>query len=317
MFLSLLALLVACEHENNDNPSGFTTCVNFPEAPIEIMSNLDESTSDFDCKYINYFNIVQVKDNLYYMYYAAKGKYSGETDIEQGLFFAYSNDAIHWKRETPDGGSNILLQRGIQEQSVFKIESDSDNPYRLIASIKEDGNNKLCLWKSKNGYDFDFTEKKVILDDRLYDTQSVVIPRGEELNLYLRLWNKTATNRRNGLAKLNLDGDLISPKDTLAGDYLYNSAASYVNEEYDLLQPTFMNNKEGEEMSDLAYFKAFLNSSKGCTEIDTNLNFWLKEDEKWMIVAPGIIDVKGKKYIAYYAWNRSHDGEWPALAVTI
>ena len=161
MFLSLLALLVACEHENNDNPSGFTTCVNFPEAPIEIMSNLDESTSDFDCKYINYFNIVQVKDNLYYMYYAAKGKYSGETDIEQGLFFAYSNDAIHWKRETPDGGSNILLQRGIQEQSVFKIESDSDNPYRLIASIKEDGKYKLCLWKSKNGYDFDFTEKKV------------------------------------------------------------------------------------------------------------------------------------------------------------
>lgn len=313
----LLALLfVSCEHENTDNPAGFTTCVNFPEAPIEIMSNLDESTSEFDCKYINYFNIVQAKDNLYYMYYAAKGKYSGETDIEQGLFFAYSSDAIHWKRETPTGGSNILLPRGIQEQSVFKLDTDAVNPYRLIASIKEDGKYKLCMWKSKNGYDFDFNEKKVILDDRLYDTQSVVIPRKNELGLYLRLWNNKGTNRRNGFAKLNFEGDLISAKDTLAGNYLYNSAASYINEEYDLLQPTYMNNKEGDGKSDEAYFKAFLKSKTDCIEIDTNLNQWLKEDEKWMIAAPGVIDVKGKKYIAYYAWNRSHDGEWPAKGIS-
>ena len=66
LFVILVVGCVACEHDNPDNPSGFTTCVNYPEAPIQIMSNLDESTSVFDCKYINYFNIIQPKDNLYH-----------------------------------------------------------------------------------------------------------------------------------------------------------------------------------------------------------------------------------------------------------
>lgn len=318
LFVILVVGCVACEHDNPDNPSGFTTCVNYPEAPIQIMSNLDESTSVFDCKYINYFNIIQPKDNLYYMYYAAKGKYSGETDIEQGLFFAYSNDAIHWKRETPDGKSNILLPRGIQEQSVFMMETDKIYPFRLIANIKEDNKYKLCMWKSKNGYDFDFDDKTVLLDDRLHDTQNIIVPRENSLFLYTRLWNKHATDRRNAIAKFSIDGKLESAVDTLAGNYLYNAAASYVNKQYDLLQPTYMNNKEGDNPSDNAYFKAFLNEpGKGnCVEIDTNLNQWLKPDEKWMIVAPGIIDIKGEKYIAYYAWNRSHDGSWPTQGIS-
>ena len=303
---------VSCEKGNMDNPTEFTTCVDYPEPPIEIMSNTDESSTEFDCRLINYFNIIQVKKNLFYMYYAAFGICSGEADIDQGLFFAYSNDAIHWKREKPNGSRNLILENGIQEQSVFMLNSDLEYPFRLVANIKENGKFKLCMWKSKNGYDFDFSDKKVLLEDRLHDTQNVVIPRGDSMYLYTRLWNETATNRRNGVAKYNLDGEMLSPIDTLAGDYVYNSAASYVNEKYDLLQPTYMNNKEGDSKSDDAYFQAYLASSENsCIEIDTNLNQWLKSDEKWRIVAPGILDIDGQKYIAYYTWTWSHDAKQP------
>lgn len=315
--ICVVMTLFACERGNNDNPAEFTTCVNFPETPIEIMSNLDESSSEFDSRLINYFNIVQVKKNLFYMYYAAYGVNSGETDIDQGLFFAYSNDAIHWKREKPNGDSNLILENGIQEQSVFMLDTDREYPFRLVANIKEDGKFKLCMWKSKNGYDFDFSNKKVLLEDRLHDTQNVVIPRGDSMFLYTRLWNETATNRRNGFAKLSTEGEIQSPIDTLAGDYVYNSAASYVNDKYDLLQPTFMNNKEGDNKSDDAYFQAYhttpLNS---CTEIDTNLNQWLKSDEKWRVVAPGILNIDGQKYIAYYTWTWSHDAKQPAKGLS-
>lgn len=316
VFTVIIVGCVACERGNTDNPTEFTTCVNFPEAPIEIMSNLDESSSEYDCRLINYFNIIQVKENLFYMYYSAFGVNSGEEDIDQGLFFAYSTDAIHWKREKPNGKSNLILENGIQEQSVFMLDSDKEFPFRLIANIKEEGKFKLCMWKSSNGYDFDFTQKKVLLDDRLHDTQNVIIPRDGNLYLYTRLWNETATNRRNGIAKYSLDGEILSPIDTLAGDYVYNSAASYVNEEYDLLQPTFMNNRDGKNKSDDAYFQAFLRKGETCEEIETNLNQWLKKDEKWRVVAPGIIEVEGEKYIAYYAWTWSHDTPQPTDGVS-
>lgn len=250
------------------------------------------------------------------MYYSAYGVNSGEEDIDQGLFFAYSTDAFHWKREKPNGKSNLILENGIQEQSVFMLDSDKEYPFRLIANIKEEGKFKLCMWKSSNGYDFDFTQKKVLLEDRLHDTQNVIIPRDSNLYLYTRLWNEVATNRRNGIAKYSLDGEMQSPIDTLAGDYVYNSAASYVDNEYDLLQPTYMNNRDGNNKSDNAYFQAFLNKGASCEMIDTNLNGWIKSDEKWRIVAPGILDIDGKKYIAYYAWTWSHDTPQPSNGVS-
>lgn len=317
LFLAVLVVeCVSCERGSLNNPDAFTTCVNYPDPPIEILSNLDATSTVFDCSVINYFNIVQAKDNLYYLYYAAFGKYSGNEDIEQGLFFAYSNDAIHWKRQIPNKDNNIIVPKGIQEQSVFKLETDDENPYRLVANIIEGNKYKLCMWKSQNGYDFDFSNRTVLLEDRLHDTQNVIISRKDSLYLYTRLWNATAKDRRNAIARFNLDGVLESSVDTLAGNYLYNSAASYINEQYDLLQPTFMNNRDGDNPNDKAFFKAFLKQEgDDCVEIDTNLNQWIKDEEKWMIVAPGVLNINGEKYVAYYTWNKSHDGKWPKTPV--
>ena len=316
--MSAVTVFMSCSScgRTDINYPEFSTGVDFPDPPVEIMSNLDESSSEYDCRLINYFNIVQVKEDLFYMYYAAFGNNSGEADIDQGLFFAYSSDAIHWKRETPDGGSNLLLENGIQEQSVFKLDTDKEYPFRLIANIKEDGKFKLCMWRSKNGYVFDFSDKTVLLDDRLHDTQNVIVPRSTYLRLYTRLWNESATNRRNGVAKLTKDANRISSVDTLNGDFLYNSAASLINESTDLLLPTYMNNKSEEVKSDSAYFKAYLNFGSLCQEIDMNLNKWLKDDEKWRIAAPGIIKIKGHSYIAYYTWTWSHDSPQPVDGVS-
>lgn len=315
-FLFVAVFLVACERGNNENPSGYLDFVDFPEAPIEILSNLDENSSEYDCRVINYFNIIQVKDDLYYMYYAAMGVSSGEKDIDQGLFFAYSTDAIHWIRKLPNGEANMLIKKGIQDQYVFMLDSDKDFPYRMIANVKEENKYKLCLWKSKNGFDFDYYDKVELLTDRLHDTQNVLIPKRDSLYLYTRLWNKEATNRFNGFARFTLSGDLTSDIDTLPGDYLYNSAASFVNEQYDLLLPTYMNNKDGENKSDNALVKAYLTDGRDCIEIDTNFNRWLNNAEKWMIVSPGIIDVKGKKYVAFNTRTWSHDTKRPADGVS-
>ncbi len=225
----------------------------------------------------------------------------------RAFFFAYSKDAIHWTRKKPDGSSNLILENGIQEQYVFMLDSDYVYPFRLIANVKDNGKFKLCMWKSKNGYDFDFQDKKVLLEDRLHDTQNVMIPRKDVIYLYTRLWNDELTNRLNGIAKFDIDGNQISQIDTLKGNYLYNSAATFIDDKYDLLQPTYMNNRDGDKRSDLSYFKAFLNTKEGCEEIETNLNKWIKPDEYWRIVAPGCITMKGDKYIAYYTWTWSHD----------
>ena len=174
----------------------------------------------------------------------------------------------------------------------------------------------MCMWKSSNGYDFDFDNYKVLLDEGYHDTQNVIIPRGNVLYLYTRAWNEKLTNRRIGLAKYNEQGEMISPIDTIAGNYLYNSAASYVNEEYDLLVPTFMNNREGEEKSDLAYPKAYLNSKDECIELSHNLGKWIKDIEKWIIVAPGLIDINGEKYIAFNTREWSHDTPKPENGIS-
>ena len=121
-------ILVSCESVKDNHTEKFDTFLNFPEPPIEIMSNVDDSSSEWDCSLINYFNIFQVKKNLYYLYYAAFGAESGSADINQGLFFAYSSDGKHWTRKKPNGENNTILRTGIQEQSVFMLKSDSSTP---------------------------------------------------------------------------------------------------------------------------------------------------------------------------------------------
>lgn len=309
-------MLIACESTGNTDNSRKETCLDFPEPPVEIMSNIDGSSSSYDCSLINYFNIIKVREDLFYMYYAAFGANSGAGDINQGLFFAYSSDCIHWNRKKPNGERNVIRETGIQEQSVFVLGSDMEHPYRLIANVKQDGRLKLCMWESTNGYDFDFNEYTILLEEGYHDTQNVIIPRSDALYLYTRAWNEKLTNRRIGLAKYDLEGNLIAPIDTIAGNYLYNSAALYVNEDYDLLIPTYMNNRDGEDKSDLAYPIAYLNSANKCEEIPNNLNQWFKKDEKWMIVAPGIIDINGEKYIAYNTREWSHDNTKPQNGVS-
>ncbi len=315
LLLSCFAVLMSCDHENKDVPA-IGDYVFFPEPPVEIMSNIDKESSDKDCAMLNWFNIIKIKDNLYYMWYAALGTSSGSTDIEQGLFFAYSCDAIHWKRNMPDGSDNTIVSKGIQEQFIFKTNHDQGTPFRMIANIIEDGKYKLCMWKSTDGYSFNMNNRKVLLDDLLHDTQNVIIEKSGKWMLYTRLWNKTNTNRRNGICTLDYSGNILSPIDTLAGDYLYNSAATYINNSSDLLLSTFMNNKEGENPNDSTYIKCYIRKDSNIRQVDTNFNQWIKEDEKWVSFAPGFIEIDGDKYLSYMTCTWSHDSKRPSNGVS-
>ena len=138
-----------------------------------------------------------------------------------------------------------------------------------------------------------------------------MIDKGNRLCLYTRLWGNKARNRRIGVADFDLSGNKLTPLDTLYGDYVYNSAASYLNEQYDMLIPTFMNNADGNDKSDKAYFVAYLNHDGNNRSYPINLNKWIKDDEKWVLAAPGIIKIGKDNYIAYNTRNWSHDTRMP------
>lgn len=316
IFLIVATGIVSCDRNGTiDNPT-IMNSISFPEPPIEIMSNIDSETTAKDCVMLNWYNIVQVNKNLYYMWYAALGSSSGESDIDQGLFFAYSNDAFHWRRVFPNGADNTIVSKGIQEQYVFRVSFDNSMPFRMIANVIDKGKFKLCMWSSQDGYSWEMDKKKVLLDDLLHDTQNVMIEREGKLNLYTRLWNKTNTNRRNGICEFDFSGNLLTQLDTLAGDYLYNAATSYLDNKYDLLLPTYMNNKEGDSPSDNTYIKSYLCHKKEVVEVDNDFNRWLKPDEKWVSFAPGFLEVDGKTYLSYMTCTWSHDSKRPSNGVT-
>ena len=306
----LLFLCCGCSTPTREglDTINYTYSVSFPEKPIQVMSVSDPNAFEY---ILNYFNIVKVSDSMYYLYYSAFTKDVDASDeFTQGLFFAYSTDGIHYKRHFPTGGSegNRIIETGIKEQSVFIDENDTKYPFKLIGNIREEGKALMCIWKSTDG--ISFSDRKVVMDDFLHDTQQVVIPRTEGgYTLYTRLWKER--DRRIAVGSLDQNLKLIAPLDTLDAPFVYNSAASYLDERYDLLLPTYMDNYYIEPRTDDCYFKAFLVDKRKPTEtieIECELEKWIKDDEKWRIVSPGLINIKGEQYVSYYTVPWSHDG---------
>ncbi len=184
---------------------------------------------------------------------------------------------------------------------------DDQCPFRLIANIEENGKELMCIWKSENG--IVFNNRVTVMDDFLHDIQNVVVPTEDNMKLYTRLWD--GWNRKIATGLLDKDGKLFTSLDTLKIDHVYNSAASKLDSQYDILFPTYMNNKMSDPQTDKAYLKSFLIKDGICQEIECSINKWIKPEEKWMLVSPGIIDIKGDTYIAYNTRTWSHDTKKP------
>ena len=264
--------------------------VRFPEPPVVIASN-----ADFGMGLINYFNIIQLPDGTYRMYFSGNEK-SGvaEDEWSQNLYLAESADGLHYRLKGKVMDSLI-------ESSVCLVE-DKEWPYRLVGNRIEDGKHCMFLWKSRDG--ITFTGRKQLYDFK-HDTQNVLVPRGRKTKLYSRLTQEHYRNRRITLTEFTLDGEPLSATEVLSGDFLYNNAACKVDERYDLLFPTYYNTHGG--TADTFFFRCYLADGPFMRELPCELNGWIEDDEEWALAAPGFIIIDGERYLAYNTRTASHD----------
>ena len=296
--LAVLTLLLALSGCGNDG-SNVSFKVSFPEKPVALFDNADAGL-----QVLSYFNIVKVGENDFRMYYSGIEPGDSIKDFNHNLYIATSNDLLHWSLENPHGGSNLLM-RNIVEQSVCYIKGD-EFPYRLIGNIWEDNRYKMCMWFSKDG--IEFVNRKVVLEDRMHDSQCVLVPEDGFFKLYYRQSVKLGPgnyNRRIVLRHIDMEGNSLTDMQFIAGERLYNSAATRLDDRFDLLLPTYFNNEPG--LGDPCHLTVYIQNGLYSQQIDCPLNEWIEEDEKWELAAPGIIEKDGKKYVAYYTRNTSHD----------
>ena len=286
LLLSII-MLPCCRQKVKDIVS-----VSFPEAPIEIMDN-----SSVGMDLINYFNIVQLPEGGYRMYFSGyKADECGSDWDNQNLYFAESEDGFHYEMQGK-------VMDSIIEQSVF-LTGDKEKPFGLVGRVRgENGKYVMNMWKSKDGIEFG---DKVLLLTKWHDTQNTMVPRDGHLKLYTRIWQDDWRNRKNAVAIFSPAGDLLSEIAPLSGDYLYNSAASPIDNRYDILLPTFFNNKYP-GMTDTCFFKCFVVDGLYSKELDCDLNRWIEPEEKWVLAAPGFITIDNERYLAYNTRTFSHD----------
>ena len=277
--------------------------ISFIGEPIRILSTADEDITDVDATTMGYFNIVKVKEDLYYLYYIAVGRNEEIRDENYDLCMAYSSDGIRWKRGIPNKEGFVIMP-GIIEQSVFLVP-DLEFPFRLIGNEKINNKPTLCMWKSKDG--IEFSNRKIILQNLWFDTQNTGVVQNGRIKLYTRLWNAAATNRQNAVVYFDLQGNQLTPVQKLAGDYLYNAAPLAIDDRYEIILPTFYNNRDG--LNDDCYVKAYLVDGLFVKEIECGFNQKLSKEVGWVLISPYIINISGKNYISYHTSTATHDGD--------
>ena len=267
--------------------------VSFPESPIELAAN-----EDFGMQLINMFNIIQIPDGTYRMYFIANPQDGiAENEKLQNLYYAESRDGFHYEFKGK-------LMDELIEQTIFMVK-DKDYPYRMVGCQwigEKSWERGLFLWKSKDG--LEFTDRKMIYD-KIHDTQNVMIPIGKRLRLYSRITQENYMNRRVTVAEFNSRGDQISDTEILAGDFLYNSAACKVDRHYDLLFPTYYNTHG--KTTDTCFFRCYVTDGSFVRELPCELNRWVEPDEHWVLAAPGFVFIDGERYLAYNTRTRSHE----------
>jgi hypothetical protein len=267
--------------------------VSFPEPPIEFATNVD-----FGMELINYYNILQLPDGTYRMYFSGNPVDGiAENERNQNLYLAESSDGFHYELK-------CKIMDEVIEQSVFMVK-DKEYPYRMVGCQwigEKSWERGLFLWKSKDG--IEFTDRKMIYD-RIHDTQNVMVTRGNRWKLYSRITQEHYKNRRMTVAEFNNRGEQLSDTEILAGDFLYNNAACKVDKRYDLLFPTYYNTHGG--TTDACFFRCYLVDGPFVREIPCELNRWVEADEHWVLASPGFVFINGERYLAYNSRTRSHE----------
>ncbi len=267
--------------------------VSFPEAPIEFATN-----ADFGMELINYYNIIQLPDGIYRMYFSGNPIDGvAENERNQNLYLAESTDGFHYELK-------CKVMDMVIEQSVFMVK-DKEYPYRMVGCQwigEKSWERGVFLWKSKDG--IEFSDRKMLYD-KIHDTQNVMVTRGNRWKLYSRITQEHYKNRRMTVAEFNKRGEQLSDTEILAGDFLYNNAACKVDKRYDLLFPTYYNTHGG--TTDACFFRCYLTDGPFIREFPCELNRWVEADEHWVLASPGFVFINGERYLAYNSRTRSHE----------
>ncbi|MBR0174505.1 MAG: hypothetical protein IJQ22_03225 [Bacteroidales bacterium] len=267
--------------------------VSFPEAPIQFATN-----ADFGMELINYYNIIQLPDGTYRMYFSGNPIDGiAENERAQNLYLAESTDGFHYELK-------CKVMDMVIEQSVFMVK-DKEYPYRMVGCQwigEKSWQRGVFLWKSKDG--IEFTDRKMLYDT-IHDTQNVMVTRGNRWKLYSRITQEHYKNRRMTVAEFNKRGEQLSDTEILAGDFLYNNAACKVDKRYDLLFPTYYNTHGG--TTDACFFRCYLTDGPFIREFPCELNRWVEADEHWVLASPGFVFINGERYLAYNSRTRSHE----------
>lgn len=216
LLFSFSVLLAGCSHEELSDSGDINDialdAVLFPDPPIEIMNNVEHGMM-----LINYFNIIH-KNDMYYMYYAGFVKGGGRSEYDQNLYLATSSDGIHYNDYVSNNGSRIIMP-SLKEQSVFLITGGGK--IGLVGNVEEKGIEKLCVWESEDGIQFD--NRKVLFADIPHDTQNVLISRKDGYDLYTRLWLPDWDHRTNRkIAKCSFDKDFAKKQRLIFWQWIIN-----------------------------------------------------------------------------------------------
>lgn len=291
------------------------------DTPIEILSNKDEDATALDSKAINYFNIIQQSENMFYMYYT--GIVDPAQDYGEVLLFAYSTDGINYTRGFPQGveapfpGTNRYFSSDTTDNAlqpiVFKC-LDPIYPYRLIVQQKVDATHYVNMYKSADGINFDHATVRT-LQYEYHDTQYGAVCRGNVIKLFSRTNKNYYVNgvshhsREISVLYFDLDGNKLSPSKDLPLRYVYDNAASAISDHQEIIIPTTFDNTEVGGVKDESFdANVYLVDGYGVEPVASNVDDVYTSDDKWSLFVPTLLTVHGDQYLAFYTSNQTHDG---------
>lgn len=290
--------------------------------PIVIMASSTQSTEpSYDSKYLGYCSILQLKPDLFYMYYECLGT---NPHNRTHIAFAYSHDGFNWVKSYPEGvthmvtglkgesigDSNLIFFDNIREFDVVKVP-DPEYPFRMVANefVHADryiNDTQLCMWKSSDGVNF--VDKTVLLPSK-HDTQPSIIVKGNLLKIYIRLRGKDDFRKRHvGYMYVDMEGNMIAPPTQLSDDLYYTSAASALDENREILFPTYWDQYKPDE----SHFEACIVENNKLYKLNADMSVLSSGEDRWGMVSPHIITIGHEQYLVYQQANFDHEGNTDA-----
>lgn len=315
--LFILIIFISCQKETI-NPIKKDTLGNPIDIPKErVLEVIPESreliltqTEEWENQVLGYFNVVKRPDHPEQMWYTS-WKSSINNDLSSYLCYA-EKEKDKWLKVKVKNGTNIILgdgkYSGIVEHYVFY--DDELEKYRMIGvSLSSLGQSYTYLYSSDDGKEWG--DKKLVFP-YYYDAQFSVIPKDGVYYVYQRIVLNGAL-RVVGKSIIDKEGNVIKAPEIIFSDnndksfnHIYNNAASYLNDNFVVMFPTYYNH-----FSDKMYISFAFEQDEKVYTTKYNLNEELFGNESigWGVVSPGLYPTGEKDtfWVYYYGSSLPHN----------